>query len=64
MLASDETVIPATNEEITDYYAIGQCTPGAIAINVSTFIGYKIKGVLGAIATTLGSFRTTPFPFT
>ena len=44
----------ATNEEITDYYAIGQCTPGAIAVNVSTFIGYKIKGVLGGIISTLG----------
>ncbi len=44
----------ATDEEMTDYYAIGQCTPGAIAINVSTFIGYKIKGVLGGIASTLG----------
>ena len=44
----------ATNEEITDYYAIGQCTPGAIAVNVSTFIGYKIKGVLGGIVATLG----------
>ena len=44
----------ATNEELTDYYAIGQCTPGAIAVNVSTFIGYKIKGVLGGIMATLG----------
>ena len=44
----------ATNEEITDYYAIGQCTPGAIAVNVSTFIGYKIKGILGGIVSTLG----------
>lgn len=44
----------ATNEEITDYYAIGQCTPGAIAVNVSTFIGYKIKGILGGIFATLG----------
>ncbi|MBO5712540.1 MAG: chromate transporter [Acholeplasmatales bacterium] len=44
----------ATDEEIVDYYAIGQCTPGAIAINVSTFIGYKIKGVLGGIMATLG----------
>ena len=43
-----------TNEEITDYYAIGQCTPGAIAVNVSTFVGYKIKGVLGGIVATLG----------
>lgn len=44
----------ATDEEMSDYYAIGQCTPGAIAVNVSTFIGYKIKGVLGGIAATLG----------
>jgi len=44
----------ATEEELTDYYAIGQCTPGAIAVNVSTFIGYKIKGVLGGIVATIG----------
>lgn len=43
-----------TDDEIADYYAIGQCTPGAIAVNVSTFIGYKIKGVLGGIVATLG----------
>ena len=44
----------ATDEEVIDYYAIGQCTPGAIAVNVSTFIGYKVKGVLGGIFATLG----------
>lgn len=44
----------ATNDEILDYYAIGQCTPGIIAVNVSTFIGYKIHGILGAIFSTLG----------
>lgn len=43
-----------TDDELADYYAIGQCTPGAIAVNVSTFIGYKIKGVLGGIIATLG----------
>lgn len=43
-----------TEEDLADYYAIGQCTPGAIAINVSTFIGYKIKGILGGIVSTLG----------
>lgn len=43
-----------TEEELTDYYAIGQCTPGAIAVNVSTFIGYKIKGIFGGIVATLG----------
>ena len=44
----------ATEDEILDYYAIGQVTPGIIAINVSTFIGYKIKGVLGAITSMIG----------
>lgn len=44
----------ATNEEIMDYYAIGQCTPGIIAINTATFIGNKRKGTLGGIAATLG----------
>lgn len=49
-----------TEDELTDYYAIGQCTPGAIAVNVSTFIGYKVKGVLGGIMATLG-FITPAF---
>ena len=49
-----------TSEEITDYYAIGQVTPGAIAVNVATFIGMKKKGVLGGIAATLG-FITPAF---
>ena len=44
----------ATDEEILDYYAVAQCTPGVIAVNTATFIGYKKKGVIGAIAATLG----------
>ena len=44
----------ATDEELTDYFAIGQCTPGIIAVNTATFIGQKKKGVLGGIAATLG----------
>ena len=44
----------ATEEELMDYYAIGQCTPGIIAINTATFIGYKVKGIPGAIMATLG----------
>lgn len=44
----------ATEEEIMDYYAIGQCTPGIIAVNVATFIGYKNKGLAGAIFATFG----------
>ena len=38
----------------TDYYAIGQCTPGVIAVNTATFIGYKEKGALGGIIATMG----------
>lgn len=44
----------ATDDELLDYFAIGQCTPGIIAVNTATFIGYKQKGVLGGIAATLG----------
>lgn len=49
----------ATDEELMDYFAIGQCTPGIISINVATFIGNKQKGVLGALIATLG-FVTAP----
>ena len=48
-----------TLDKLTDYYAIGQCTPGVIALNVSTFIGYSRKGIPGAITATLG-FLTGP----
>ena len=34
----------ATEEELTDYYAIGQCTPGIIAVNTATFVGQKLQG--------------------
>lgn len=44
----------ATSKEVLDYYAIGQVTPGIIAVNTATFIGYKVKGVLGGITATLG----------
>lgn len=44
----------ATEEEVMDYFAIGQCTPGIIAVNTATFIGQKTKGVLGGIFATLG----------
>ena len=48
-----------TMDDLADYFAIGQCTPGVIALNVSTFIGHKKKGVIGAIASTVG-FLTVP----
>ncbi len=44
----------ATEEELMDYFAIGQCTPGVIAVNTATFIGQKYKGFWGAISATLG----------
>lgn len=44
----------AEPEELMDYYAIGQCTPGVIAVNVATFLGGKIQGTLGAAAATAG----------
>ena len=44
----------ATEEEIMDYYAIGQCTPGIIAVNTATFVGQSTAGVAGGIFATLG----------
>lgn len=44
----------ATEEELMDYFAIGQCTPGVIAVNTATFIGQKNKGISGGIIATLG----------
>lgn len=41
-------------DELMDYYAIGQCTPGIIAINTATFIGYKRRRLIGGIIATLG----------
>ena len=48
-----------TLDDLMDYFAIGQCTPGVIALNVSTFIGHRKKGVPGALAATSG-FLTIP----
>ena len=44
----------ASEEELMDYYAVGQCTPGVIAVNTATFIGYKVAGTIGGIMATLG----------
>lgn len=43
-----------TEEEILDIYAIGQCTPGIIAVNTATYVGYKERGILGGIVATMG----------
>ncbi len=44
----------ATEEELLDYFAVGQCTPGIIAVNTATFVGFKEKKLSGAIFATLG----------
>ena len=43
-----------TEEEIIDYFAIAQCTPGIIAANTAILVGYKLKGLVGGIAGALG----------
>lgn len=43
-----------TEEELMDYYAIAQCTPGVIAVNTATLVGYRVCGVWGGLAATLG----------
>ena len=44
----------ATRDELLDYFAIAQCTPGVIAVNTATFIGQKRAGIAGGIVATLG----------
>ena len=44
----------ASEEELMDYYAIGQCTPGIIAVNTATFVGQRTAGIAGGIIATLG----------
>ena len=43
----------ASDEELMDYYSVGQCTPGIIAVNVATFIGYKLHGWFGGVMATV-----------
>lgn len=43
-----------TEEEVLDMYAIGQCTPGIIAVNTATYVGYKQAGFVGGLCATLG----------
>lgn len=44
----------ATEEDLMDYYAIGQSTPGIIAVNTATFVGYFQRGIAGGIMATIG----------
>lgn len=50
----DEARNWASEEELADYFAIGQCTPGIIAVNTATFVGQKKRGIVGGIAATFG----------
>lgn len=43
-----------SDEEIVDIIAVAESTPGPIAVNSATYIGYKVAGVLGSIFATLG----------
>ncbi len=43
-----------TEEEILNYFSIAQCTPGIIAVNTATFVGYKRGKVWGGVVATLG----------
>lgn len=44
----------ATEDQLADYYAVGQCTPGVIAVNTATFVGSSRAGVAGGVVATLG----------
>ncbi len=44
----------ATEDELMDYYAVGQCTPGVIAVNTATFVGSRLKGTLAGIVASIG----------
>jgi len=44
----------ATEGELADYYAVGQCTPGIIAVNTATFVGRSQAGIAGGVMATLG----------
>jgi chromate transporter len=44
----------ATDEQLVDYYAVGQCTPGVFAVNIASFVGFRQRGILGGLAAILG----------
>lgn len=43
-----------TTEELVDFIAVSESTPGAFAVNISTYIGSEVGGILGAFLATLG----------
>lgn len=44
----------STEDQLADYYAVGQCTPGIIAVNTATFVGRSQAGIAGGVVATLG----------
>lgn len=44
----------ATEEEVLDYYAVGQCLPGMIAVNTAIMIGYNVRRRAGALVSAIG----------
>lgn len=53
-----------SEEELLNYYSIGQCTPGIIAVNAASFIGYKLRGLPGLISATMGVISPSIFIIT
>lgn len=51
-----------SDDDLMDYYTISQCTPGIITINIATFLGFKKRGIMGAIIATLGIFMSAFIP--
>lgn len=43
-----------TEQDLLDFFAIAQCTPGIIAVNTATIVGYKLKKTFGAATATMG----------
>ena len=43
-----------THDEMMDIFVVAESTPGPVAINTATFVGYKIGGILGSLCATLG----------
>ena len=53
----EETVLRhgwMTTEELVDFIAVSESTPGAFAVNISTYVGSEVGGFLGAVLATLG----------
>ncbi|MBQ8071442.1 MAG: chromate transporter [Bacteroidales bacterium] len=50
-----------SEEELPDIIALAQSAPGVLAVNVSIFAGYKLRGIKGSIAATIGTILPSFF---